>query len=118
VKTFGLTPDVVQSLEKVTNYDTVMDFFANLGARMGEAPFVNGNNRDPMQGMSYEAAMEMRAGLLKDGDFIKRYQDGESAAVKQMQALSMIIANGGGLPDYHTHAMNQNNYRAPVRRLA
>lgn len=83
--TFGVEPEVIAAIERSGSYAKVMKFFFNVGARMGEAQYVNGN---PGLGlMTPEQASAEKAQLMADQAWRQSYLKGDATKVKKMSEL-------------------------------
>jgi hypothetical protein len=93
----GVTPEEVAALEKSTSYSKVMEMFRNIGSKIGEDKFVISNG--PSGGAkTVDQAKAEKAELKNDSGWVKRYLQGDVAAVKQMTALDTLIWSA--TPDY------------------
>lgn len=90
--------DALEAMEGV-GYPLVMEMFRNIGARIGEAKFVNGEGEKKDTVMSVDAAKSKKAELMRDTEWTKRYMAGDSAAVREMTGLNTIIANADTTPN-------------------
>lgn len=91
-KTFGLTPEVLDSLQKSMGYAPVMKLFHNIGSKLGEADFVTGSGPDGRGVLSPEQARARINSLTKDQNFAKRYTSGDTAARSEMEQLHRWLA--------------------------
>lgn len=86
-----ITEAEVNALEAVVGYDRVMEVFANIGARGGDAPFLR--NTDGFNGglLSREQATERKRELMNDPQWKARYMEGGAAENREFSALNRII---------------------------
>lgn len=84
--------EAVSKLEGTIGYAKVMEMFRVIGQGMGEGKFVQGGKTDG-GAMSYEQAVQKRGELKNDTDFVKRFNEGDSGARREMDALDYIIVN-------------------------
>lgn len=90
----GVTPEVVATLENAIGYDQVMEFFRNVGVRIGEDRYIAGNGPGGSKGvMTRDAALVQKQQLMNDKDWVKKYTAGDKAAFDQIYALNTLIAN-------------------------
>jgi hypothetical protein len=85
----GFTKEIVDSLEDKLGYDGVMKFVHSLGAKLGEHGFHSAGGASGATGLgtSVEAAKAEIQTLRSDGDFQRRFAEGEAAAVAKWRAL-------------------------------
>lgn len=85
----GFTKEIVDSLEDKLGYDGVMKFVHSLGAKLGEHNFhsASGASGATNFGTSVEAAKAEIQTLRGDGEFQRRFAEGEAAAVAKWRAL-------------------------------
>jgi len=87
----GVTPEAIAALEQQIGYAAVMELFRNVGTKIGEDKFVT----SPAGGaklMTKEAAVASKKDLMADSAFRDRYLKGDTAAVRQMKELNILIA--------------------------
>jgi hypothetical protein len=65
--------------------------FAKLGRLTGEDRFVSGNNPANNGVMSHEQAVARKAELIRDKDFVTRFNRGDSSALREMRMLDEIL---------------------------
>lgn len=88
----GVDPATVAALENVVGYDKVMNMFLAIGQKIGEDRFVNSTSSLTPGVMTREQAIARVADLKKDEVWVKSYLNGDAAKVREMTALSTIIA--------------------------
>lgn len=87
----GLTPEEVSALEKTTSYSRVMEMFRQIGTRIGEDKFVNRDT--PGTGaLTAEEAQSKLDALGKDGEWMKKFDNGDVEANAMFNNLTKIIA--------------------------
>lgn len=85
-KTFGMTEAQVSAMEKTMGFAGVHKFLHSIGAKLGEAAFVEGGGKGTFQGMTPEMAQARISTLRKDSSFVARFnskdpvQSGEARA--------------------------------------
>lgn len=94
---FGVEPEKIDALQQVMGFKATMEFFHNLGTRLGEDKFV-GNGHNPgnggFGGVLTPAQAQARIGELRaDSNWTASYLSGDKAKVEQMQQLQRL-ANG------------------------
>lgn len=95
-KTLGVTPEQVDSLEKVVGKAAVMQMFLNIGQKIGEDQFVlsnNGNGGQPRP-MTYEQAEFELSELMKDASFYSKLQKGDRDAKTRFDNLTRLVSAG------------------------
>jgi hypothetical protein len=87
---FGMTVEQVNALEKTLGFAGTTNFLYNIGAKIGEAEFVqNGGQPGEFAGMSVESARGQLDILMKDRSFVQRFNSkdpvvrGEARALKE-----------------------------------
>lgn len=87
--TLGMSPEVVDSLEKAMGFDGVMKFVHGLGAKLGEDSFHAGsrNGGGGFGVLTPEQARSRIAALGSDPAFVARYQSGDASARAEMDNL-------------------------------
>lgn len=92
----GVDANAISALEQVVGYDKVMELFLSVGQKIGEDKFISNQNPAIPGVISQAQAVASKAELMKDTDFTKRFLAGESAAVRQMSALNVLISGEDG----------------------
>ncbi len=93
MKALGMPIEAVNALEKLdgVGYAKVMEMMRTIGTKIGEDKFVSGGG--PVPGvMTLEQAQARKKELINDTTFVKRWNDSDVLAVKEMQALDYIIS--------------------------
>lgn len=87
------TPEHVTALEGVVGYAKIMEALRSVGELTGEAKFIGGGQGPNGAGglMTREQAANRKSELMKDGVWVKKYMDGDTASVREMTALNTII---------------------------
>lgn len=88
----GVDPEAVAALENTVGYAKVMEMFRKVGAQMGEDIFVDGSHTGEPRAMTREQAVARKSELMRDGDFAKRFLDGDAKAVREMTGIDRMIA--------------------------
>ena len=96
---FGMTVEHINALEKAMGFAGVHKFLYTIGAKLGEADFVqSGGNAQEFSGLSVDSAKAKVAELKKDGAFIARYNHTDpmirGEARKEMERY-LKVANPG-----------------------
>ncbi len=96
----GFAPEHIQALENVVGYAKIMDALRAVGELAGEARYVgNGSPNNFNNGMmTAEQASGRLAELKRDTAWVARYNAGDTAAFREMQAL--LVATTGDAGDY------------------
>jgi hypothetical protein len=88
----GVAPETVAALEGVIGYDKIMDMFLSIGQKIGEDKFVRSDAPGSKGGpMTREQAIAKRTDLMSDPVWVKAYQDGDKARLREMMGLNSII---------------------------
>ena len=87
VNALGYDQEALSSLESKMGTAEMLKLFANIGSKMGEDSFVDGNTSDAGFGTTPAAARNEIAELKADSQFMDRYLSGDRAAVDKMQRL-------------------------------
>lgn len=94
---FGVDPETLNAMEGTLGYDKTMEFFRQVGSRIGEDKYVaaGGGSTGRSTPMTVEMAVARKAELMADPVWVKRYSDGgqTSAEFKELNACLTIIAN-------------------------
>lgn len=89
-KTFGASSEVIDAMEAKIGTLATLKFFQNIGEKMGESKFVqgNGNYSGDMSGpMTPSQARDAIKTLQGDYEFGKKYMAGDAKARQQMETL-------------------------------
>ena len=90
----GVPPEVVANLEKQIGYAKTMEFFRNVGTRIGEDKYVQNPQGGASKGiMTREGAMAKVAELKSDKEWVARYLRGDKREYDEMYALNVLITN-------------------------
>lgn len=90
----GVTPEAVAALEGTIGYKDTMNFFLKLSQASGEASFHGPGGGGDNSPLSYEMAVARKAELMRDAEFVKRYQSGDAAAGREFSTVIARIAAG------------------------
>ena len=91
VKNLGIDADTIDSMEKAIGFSKTMEFMHNLGVKMGEGSFIEGNP-NISGAMTKEQASAKIKQLSGDQEFNNRYLSGEYEAKTEMEKLHKIAA--------------------------
>ena len=96
-KAFGITPEVINALEATMGYAKTMEFFRQVGTKIGEDSFVRGSTQvGGTSIMTVDQAVEKRSALMKDQAWVNRYLAGGHEEKKEMTALNTIVTAAAG----------------------
>jgi len=87
----GITPEVLDAIEKAQGYAATMEFLRNVGSKIGEAKFVESTGNNQGNVMTREQAQAKLADLKADTAWSKKYMEGGSAEKREMEALLTIV---------------------------
>lgn len=88
----GVEPETVAALESVVGYDKIMEMFRQIGSKIGEDQFIRSDAPGSKGGpMTREQAIAKRTDLMSDPVWVKAYQDGDKAKLREMMAINSII---------------------------
>jgi hypothetical protein len=85
----GITSDELQVLEKTVGYSRVMEMFRQVGSRMSEPGFVNGNQQTSGVMTQQQAAAQLEV-LENDSQFKNKLFEGDANALQQFHNLTRI----------------------------
>lgn len=89
---FGVTPQALDAMEASMGYDGVMKFFHNIGSKMGESAFVMGSQDNGL--FTPDQARSKISALKQDGEFQKKYINGDASAKREMERLHQMAYHG------------------------
>lgn len=93
--TFGITKEQIDGIEKVLGFAGTMKLFHNIGSKLGEHSYVDGNGGSQMGGkLTPEQAKYKLGQLSKDTDWVRRYTNGDTAAREEMEKLQKFMNPG------------------------
>lgn len=97
IRALGADNGVVDTMEELMGYPSVIKLFNNIGQKIGEDRFASGDTNSGIPGMpSTPVAAQARINELKnDTAFVKKYNAGDTEARKLMTNLHKIAAAGG-----------------------
>lgn len=87
---YGLSEQVIDSIEKGAGYSGVMKFLSEIGKTTAEDNFVGGNGKGAPARMSPEAARQRINELKADSDFGMKLNAGDVNAKKEWDSLHLI----------------------------
>lgn len=86
-KTFGLTTEKIDAIQKVLGFKDTVKLFHQIGSKLGEADFVTGQGPDGKGALTPDQAKGKIEQKKVDTNFWKRYLDGEGSAMEEMEQL-------------------------------
>lgn len=90
---FGLTNDVINTLEKAMGYDGVMKFVHGLSQKIGESKYVSGDEAmNPNAKLSPSQAQSRIESLKQDKEFVTKYLSGDVKAREEMARLHSFVS--------------------------
>lgn len=87
VQGMGFKADMIDQLQAAWGHKATMEFFHNLGGRMGEADFVSGQPQGFTAAMTPAQAQAKIHALRQDRAFVGRYMKNDVEAVSEMKRL-------------------------------
>ncbi len=90
-RAIGLSPEIVDALEKVAGYKSVMSAMLNLGQKIGEDKFITSPSGGKPGVMSVEQAVARRGELMADRVWSAAYLKGDVEKKREMMALQQLI---------------------------
>lgn len=93
VEAMGLPKEMIAAIESTQGYAKTMEAFRVIGSRMSEADLLRGGGTvDPgRQSFTREQAVAEKGKLMGDTAWVKKYLDGDKAAVETMDNLHRTI---------------------------
>lgn len=85
-KEFGLTADQIDGIQKSIGYEKTMKLFHNIGSKLGEAQFTNGQSKG-FGAMSPDSARLELQSRMSDKAFMQKYTSGDTEAKNIMNRL-------------------------------
>lgn len=92
-KALGLTEVEINALEKTVGYARVMEMLRNIGTKIGEDKFIKGEGGETKIASRDQANARLTE-LKQDKAWVKRYNDGDTLAKREMHDLMVIITAG------------------------
>ena len=92
VREFGISSDIVDTLEEKVGYTEVMKFMHNIGTRLGEDNYAGGDNGGSFGAMTPAQAKYEISQLKNDKAFTERYMKGDIEALSKMDRLQRYAA--------------------------
>ena len=90
----GISTETVDALEKAIGYSGVMEFFHNIGSKIGEHKFVSAEGTEGLGGaMSPDAAKAEIDTIKRDPELSRKYANGDSTIRARMDKLQRYAAN-------------------------
>lgn len=87
-RALGVTPEMIDNMQKSMGHKATMQFFAKIGAKTGEPDFVTGDKTEQFgAAMTPGQAQAKIAELTADKNFVSRYINKDAAAVAEMKRL-------------------------------
>lgn len=88
----GVTKEAADAMEQAMGYSGVMEFFYNLGAKIGEDKFVSANGANGFNGAMSPAAAQARIDAIRtDPVLATRYMNGDAALRAEMDNLHRML---------------------------
>lgn len=88
----GMTPEEINTMKEGMGAAKVAKIFFKLGQSMGEDRFVSGGQKGDNRPMSGEMAEARIAEMQTDTEFMKRFMAGDTAAKKELDNVSRMVA--------------------------
>lgn len=96
-KSLGLDAEMVTALEAVAGYAKLMTVLHGVGVRTSEGKLITGGKGngggDGTVPMTREQASARKSELYNDNDFVTRFNKGDAAAIREMNAIDVVITN-------------------------
>lgn len=89
VQSLGIEPEAVKALEGVVGYSKVMEMFRDLGTRMNESRFVEGDKGGQATAPTYEQALAQKADLMRDHVFVKNWINNGPNSPERIKILEL-----------------------------
>jgi len=89
-KNLGFDGELIDQLEQSMGYAGVMKFMHNLGSRMGEGKFIQGNQTMPNGMLTPDQARSRINSLKQDREWTNRYLKGDMEAKQEMEKLQKM----------------------------
>lgn len=87
-RALGVTPEMIDNMQKSMGHKATMQFFAKIGSKTGEPDFVTGDKTEQFgAAMTPGQAQAKIAELTADKNFVSRYINKDAAAVAEMKRL-------------------------------
>lgn len=86
-KTFGLTTEKIDAIEKAMGFSATIKLFQQIGSKLGESDFVTGNGPSGRGALTPDQAKAQIKVKTEDKNFWNRYLEGEGSAREEMEAL-------------------------------
>lgn len=88
----GVTTAVADAMEQAMGYSATMEFFYNLGSKIGEDKFVSANGANGFNGVMSPAAAQARIDAIKSDPVLAgRYMKGDAALRAEMDTLHRML---------------------------
>jgi hypothetical protein len=85
--TFGISGDMLDSIEGAIGFPATMELLNTIGGRLGEHGFIDGKSSTQSRILTPEAAKARIKELKTDHDFVQRYTKGDSEARQELERL-------------------------------
>lgn len=93
----GIKLEAVDALEKAIGFSGVMEFFYNIGSKIGEDKYVSANGASGFADkLSPDAAQSRLNAIRNDPALAQKYISGDAALRAEMDNLHGILARAGG----------------------
>ena len=93
-KAFNVSEEMVDAMQSGIGAKAVMEFFREVGTKIGEDRYVTGSGQPGSGIMTREMAISRRAEVMKDPEWIKRFSAGGAQEKAEFQKFTSIIAGG------------------------
>ena len=90
-KEFGVSAEAIDKLEKSMGFTGVMKFFDQIGSKLGEGSYINGDSNTGGS-LTPEAARGKLKLLIKDADFQRRIANKDAAALMEWNNLNQMAS--------------------------
>ncbi len=93
MRALGVTEEQQDALKGSIGYAATMELFRNIGARIGEGKFVNGDSNNNNTAMTVDQAQYRLDQLQNDAAWFTKYQNGDAVSVKEFNDLTAMVAS-------------------------
>jgi len=91
MRALGVSDEQMAAMRGTVGYAATMEMFRNIGSRMGEGKFVDGENKgDGNMAMTKDAAKYRLDQLQNDSAWFTRYRNGDAVAAKEFNDLTRM----------------------------
>lgn len=89
-RTFSVPEQVISNLEAQMGAAGVVKLFADIGQRLGEAPFIQGSSAPASGGLSKEGALARIQQLQGDREWLRAWKDGDAEKKATLDRLFQV----------------------------